>query len=112
MAAPLEQNVNDIYLPDRVGHNADILYRARTAIALFSGSVAGILGFTNLAGFGIFLVCAIFADVMLLQIACKSSAERYLPVHNRDFFSFGSLTTGILTFVMAWLVFYNVLFVF
>lgn len=110
--APLEQNVNDIYLPDRVNHNVDILVRARTAVALFSGSAAGILGFTNLSGLAVFVVAAILADIILLQVACRSTPDRFLPALQRDFFTFGSLTTGALTFVMAWLVMYNVLFVF
>jgi hypothetical protein len=112
MSQPLEQKVTDIYLPDRVNHNVDILYRARTAIALFSGSAAGILGFTNLAGLGVFLVAALLADAVLYQVALRSAPEQFLPAANRDLFSVGSLTTGILTFVMAWLVLYNVLFVF
>ena len=109
---PFHQNVREIYLPERVGHNVDILVRARTAIALVSGACAGILGLTGLLGVAVFFIGALLGDVFLSSVATSGDAERYLPKANRDFFTFGSLTTGALSFVMSWLVLYNVLFVF
>jgi hypothetical protein len=109
---PFYQNVKDIYLPDRVGHNIDILVRARTAVALFSGACAGILGLTGFGGFVVFLVGALLCDVFLSAISTAGGSEKYLPAPNRDFFTFGSLSTGVLSFIMSWLILYNVLFVF
>ena len=109
---PFYQNVRDIYLPERVGHNVDILVRARTAMALFSGACAGILGLTGLWGVLVFFIGSILSDFFLSSVATSGDAERYLPKANRDFFTFGSLTTGGLSFVMSWLILYNVLFVF
>ncbi len=112
MPEPLYQNVRDIYLPDRVNHNVDIFYRARTAIALVSGACAGILGFTGVWGLALFILGNILGDVFLSSIATSGNAEKFLPVAGRDFFTASSISTGSLSFILSWLVFYNVLFVF
>ena len=96
-------------LPDRVGHNVDILGRARTAVALFAGAAAGLLGLTGLFGFAMYLVVALACDLFLQRTSCGNNPDKYLPPANRDFFTLGSLTTGALSFVLSWLIFYNVL---
>ena len=82
------------------------------AIALVAGACAGILGFTGVWGLVLFLVGNVLGDLFLSSIATAGNAEKFLPVAGRDFFTFGSLTTGSLSFILTWLIFYNVLFVF
>ena len=111
-AEPFYQPIGDLYLPDRVAHNVDILLRARTAVALFGGAAAGLVGLTGVPGLAVYIVGGALGDIVLQRVACCSAPEKFLPAPNRDFLTFGSLTTGILSFVLTWLIFYNVLFVF
>jgi hypothetical protein len=135
------QPVGDIYLPPRVSKNVDLVYRGRTAMALVSGAVAGCAGLTGFWGLGAHAVACIVFDFLLYHVLAPAAASAvaapatasgdssadmaapvdvesrrgvavFLPLANRDGLTLGSVTAGMMTFVLAWMIAYNMIFIF
>ncbi|KAF9046992.1 hypothetical protein BDP27DRAFT_1346280 [Rhodocollybia butyracea] len=67
-----------LYAPN-VQHNTLTLTSIKFISSCFAGCVAGILGLTNLAGFGLFLISMLWAAFCVYVVCCKGKPGKYMP---------------------------------
>ncbi|CBH18799.1 Rab5-interacting protein (Rab5ip), putative [Trypanosoma equiperdum] len=101
-----------IYVDKELGENVGCVSRIRIMSALVAGVGAGLLGLTNLAGALFFVVSALFTSFAILCFGCEGGPERYFPSGKKELFSFGSLFTGGMTYILAWTVAYDAIYIF
>lgn len=101
-----------IYLPDRVMQNMETIGRMRTLVAVVGGIMAGIMGLTGIVGFVYFVICGAMGSFLIDHVACSGQADEYLPNGKKDMYSFGNVTSSVLTYILAWMTFYDAIYVF
>ncbi|KEG14563.1 Rab5-interacting family protein [Trypanosoma grayi] len=101
-----------IYVDKELGENMRSVSQIRTMSALIAGVGAGVLGLTGVAGALYFFVAAAFTSLMIMNVGCEGTPERYFPSGKKGLFSFGSLTSGAMTFILAWTVAYDAIYIF
>ncbi|KAK6908794.1 hypothetical protein I204_01921 [Kwoniella mangroviensis CBS 8886] len=80
--------------PPSLMHNTRILSSLGTLSACFSGLISGILGFTNLNGFLLYLFSSIFTSFILLVLKCNFDVRRYIPQAHSNTSSADSQSSG------------------
>ncbi|KAF5373509.1 hypothetical protein D9757_010497 [Collybiopsis confluens] len=66
-----------LYAPN-VQHNTLVLTSIKFISSAFAGAVAGILGLTNFAGFGLFAVAMLWAAFCVYVVCCNGKPGNYL----------------------------------
>jgi hypothetical protein len=100
--------------PEKVMVNATTLGRMQTFNSLVSGAVAGVLGITGLYGF-LFYAATCYASTFLATLVAMplGDVKAYFPMGNADLYRGGAGgVANFLTFVVAWMVLYNCIYVF
>lgn len=77
MSAEAQQSAQLLYAP-HVQHNTITFTSIKFISSAFAGAVAGILGLTNLAGFGLFALATLWAALCIYIICCRGKPGRYL----------------------------------
>lgn len=111
MASAAVVHPRDYVLADKVVKNAETLARMRTFVALVAGIVAGVLGLTGLMGGVFYVIVGLCAGIVYSAVACGGSAGRYFS-HNEQGALLSNVTSGALTYVLAWMVAYDCIYVF
>ncbi|EAN87459.1 hypothetical protein C3747_68g800c [Trypanosoma cruzi] len=101
-----------IYVDDDLGENMRSVSQIRTMSALIAGVGAGVMGLTGIAGAVFFFFCAIISSLIILNVGCEGTPERYFPSGKKQFFSLGNLVTGAMTYILAWTVAYDAIYIF
>ncbi|KAH9578997.1 Rab5-interacting protein family [Trypanosoma melophagium] len=101
-----------IYVDKELADNMQSVSQIRTMSALLAGVGAGVLGLTGFLGAIFFLCSAAFTSLVILSFACDGAPERYFPSGKKLLFSFGNLTTGAMTYILAWTVAYDAVYIF
>ncbi|KAJ3711126.1 hypothetical protein DFJ43DRAFT_114880 [Lentinula guzmanii] len=112
-----QQSAQLLYAPN-VQHNNLTLTSIRFISAVFAGAVAGILGLTNFAGFGLFAVAMFWSAFCVYVVCCKGKPGKYMTSAVTAKTSNGSSGSGIMellnpgsdnafTFVLVWTLFYG-----
>lgn len=126
MAAPQTAlSVPEKYALDKVAYNHDVLGRARTFASLLAGAVAGVLGLTGVAGFAFFILCNVATSAAVAHLCCNKAllsasalaaggdiTGQFFMGRRAELFSFSALTSGVLTFVLVWMIVYDGIYVF
>lgn len=94
----------------KVKQNLDNFNQLRTFSSLIAGIAAGILGITGYFGFIFFALHALLASVIFQSVNCKGAPQRYIP--GASLFNMGSLTKGALTYILAWTIVYDTVYIF
>ncbi|KAJ4478965.1 hypothetical protein J3R30DRAFT_2696407 [Lentinula aciculospora] len=110
-----------LYAPN-VQHNNLTLTSIKFISAVFAGAVAGILGLTNCAGFGLFAVAMLWAAFCVYVVCCKGKPGRYMAssVSAKGVNGGGRGIMELLnpgsdnafTFVLVWTLFYGIVHVY
>ncbi|ESL11610.1 hypothetical protein TRSC58_00635 [Trypanosoma rangeli SC58] len=101
-----------IYVDEDLGENMASMSQIRTMSALVAGVGAGVMGLTGITGAVFFLLCAVLSSFIILKIGCEGAPERYFPSGTKQFFSLGNLVTGAMTYILAWTVAYDAIYIF
>jgi hypothetical protein len=94
-----------------VALNGQILSRLRTFTSLVAGVVAGVLGLTGLFGAVFYAVIVVLSGTLYTVVACRGKPLEYFA-HGEQGRFMGNLTSGILTFILAWTIAYDSIYVF
>ncbi|OAY36924.1 ER membrane protein complex subunit 6 [Manihot esculenta] len=105
------ESANDIqtFNAENLQSNMKVIYYSRTFLAIISGVIAGILGFTGLTGF-IFYVLIMAITSLGLVAKAKFSVHSYFDSWNRIILDgfFG----GLMSFVLFWTFAYDIVHIF
>ncbi|KAG8346572.1 hypothetical protein TRVL_02594 [Trypanosoma vivax] len=101
-----------IYVDKELGENMKSVSQVKTMGSLLAGVGAGVLGLTNFTGLIFFLLCSVLTSLMIQHVGCGGTPERYFPSGRKQLFSLGSLTLGGMTYVLAWTVAYDAIYIF
>lgn len=121
-SASAQQAAQLLYAPN-VQHNTLTLTSIKFVSSAFAGAAAGILGLTNLAGFGLFSLAMLWAAFCVYVVCCKGKPGKYMPSAivtagkgNRNGTGLMELlnpgTDNAFTFVLVWTLFYGVYLIF
>ncbi|EPY34659.1 Rab5-interacting family protein [Strigomonas culicis] len=103
---------NERFVEAPVGRNYRRLEQIRTLSSLVSGVVAGVLGLTGILGFLFFIVCSVLTSIVVNAVGCGNHSQQYFPHGTKDLFSISGLLAGVMTFVLAWTVTYDSVYIF
>ncbi|KAN0062905.1 hypothetical protein ACQY0O_004726 [Thecaphora frezii] len=67
-----------IYHPTNVAYNAQQLYYIRSTSLSLCGSIAGVLGLTNLSGLYLYLLTLVLTNALILTVNARSAPHKYL----------------------------------
>lgn len=101
-----------LVVPERVAQNAEAVTRIRTMSSLISGVAAGILGITGWVGLLFFLIHAVVVSQIIISVSNRGNCMAHFVNGKSDLFAFGGLATGLLTFVLAWTLAYDAIYIF
>jgi hypothetical protein len=101
----------DYVLADKVGKNTETLGRMRTYVAIVCGIMAGILGLTGIMGFVFYVVVAIGAGQVYSWVACEGKPQRFFA-QGEQASPLANVTGAALTYVLAWMLSYDAIYVF
>ena len=93
------------YSPAAITHNFSKLEYCRTSIFALAGSTAGILGLYSLYGFAFYILMAV---VLWLAILLKTGQNFDKYFHSKIDVLYGTLTSGLLTYVLFWTFLYGI----
>lgn len=104
----IKEKYFDLFSPQTIIFNNQLLEKARTMTLIFGGITAGILGLDGLQGLIFYFGLITFVS-LVLAISLGFSAKPY-------FRSFGEaigagLTSNVLTYLLMWVMFYNLVYV-
>ncbi|KZP00303.1 hypothetical protein CALVIDRAFT_327673 [Calocera viscosa TUFC12733] len=99
-----------LYQP-HVQHNAASLATYKWLCTSFAGSVAGVLGLENYAGFAVFFASILLTSLVVWTVQCKGrSVERY--VHGGWWEIVNPGQENIASFILFWTLFYGIVHVY
>ncbi|RNF08470.1 Rab5-interacting family protein [Trypanosoma conorhini] len=101
-----------MYVDGDLGENISNMSQIRTMSALIAGVGAGVMGLTGITGAVFFFLCALLTSFVMLKVGCEGTPERYFPSGKKQFFSLGNLVTGAMTYILAWTVAYDTIYIF
>ncbi|KAE9395265.1 hypothetical protein BT96DRAFT_978060 [Gymnopus androsaceus JB14] len=117
-AESAQQSAQLLYAP-HVQHNTLTLTSIKFISSAFAGAVAGVLGLTNLAGFGLFALAMLWAAFCIYIICCQGKPGRYLASSVAGSGSGNGGASALMellnpgsdnafTFVLVWTLFYGI----
>ncbi|CCW68389.1 unnamed protein product [Phytomonas sp. Hart1] len=92
--------------------NYESIAQIRTMCSLLSGMAAGILGLTGIFGLLFFIVSSAIASFVILTVGCRGSSLKYFPKGPKELFTFESMISGGMTYILAWIVAYDAIYIF
>ena len=104
-------DIGDAVMTERLANNQEAVTRLRTVTTLVAAIVAGLMGVTGWFGAVVFLMFNALAFT-ILKVLAGTSSKSYFVGGSQELFSFGSLTTGALTFVFVWTIVYDSIYIF
>ncbi|BGP32283.1 hypothetical protein JCM10296v2_004064 [Rhodotorula toruloides] len=107
--APTTLSGSPIFVPNLV-HNQRALYYVKSTTACIAGSVAGILGLTNLHGFVLFFVTSFGVGALYSAVNCGMKPGRYFPKASEPLLS-GTLG-NCFSFILFWTLFYSLVHIY
>ncbi|KAI8472621.1 MAG: Rab5-interacting protein-domain-containing protein [Monoraphidium minutum] len=111
-AAAAPSDPQDIlYNPTNWKNNVGVVYYLRTYMTVVAGMAAGILGVTNLAGFVVYFISQMLC-VPLILAKCGGSIDKYFPSWNSVIIEHVFSSTALLSYVLCWMIGYNLCYVF
>lgn len=103
----------------KIGYVLEVLqenHRKRESIYILgfflSGVTAGILGITGVFGFLALILGSLLTGVLILFQGCNGKLNLYFPGTSKQFFAFGQMIGGALTFLLGWTLAYNAIYLF
>ncbi|PRQ71376.1 Rab5-interacting protein (Rab5ip)-domain containing protein [Rhodotorula toruloides] len=102
--APTTSSGSPIFVPNLV-HNQRALYYVKSTTACIAGSIAGILGLTNLHGFVLFFITSFGVGALYSAVNCGMKPGRYFPKAREPLLS-GTLG-NCFSFILFWTLFYS-----
>lgn len=100
------------YVPEVLREN----HRKRESIYVLgfflSGVTAGILGITGVFGFLVLVLGSLLTGVLILFKGCNGKLNLYFPGTSKQFFRFGQMIGGALTFLLGWTLANNAIYLF
>ena len=100
---------SEVYAMDRIGWNTRNINFCRIFVAIISGCAAGIMGFTGLMGFVIFLATTMMLSVMLFL---KVSFEPRPFFKKPDDLWTEGISQAMMSYVMFWTLFYDIVHIY
>ncbi|BGP35501.1 hypothetical protein JCM10296v2_007339 [Rhodotorula toruloides] len=97
------------FVPNLV-HNQRALYYVKSTTACIAGSVAGILGLTNLHGFVLFFITSFGVGALYSAVNCGMKPSRYLPKASEPLLS-GTLG-NCFSSILFWTLFYSLVHIY
>ncbi|BGP70700.1 hypothetical protein NBRC10513v2_004061 [Rhodotorula toruloides] len=97
--APTTSSGSPIFVPNLV-HNQRALYYVKSTTACIAGSIAGILGLTNLHGFVLFFITSFGVGALYSAVNCGMKPGRYFPKAREPLLS-GTLG-NCFSFILFW----------
>jgi hypothetical protein len=101
-----------VVLPEKVAANADSLSTLKTITSLCCGAAAGILGLTGWLGALFFIVHSVSVAFGMQLLACGGRPEVFFADGTKQFRGLGQLMSGTMTFIVAWTVVYDSIYIF
>ncbi|CCW60341.1 unnamed protein product [Phytomonas sp. EM1] len=100
------------FFPPVLESNYESISQIRTMCSLLSGMAAGVLGLRGIFGLLFFVVTSAVASFIILTVGCNGSALKYFPRGPKEFFTFESIMCGGMTYILAWIVAYDAIYIF
>uniref|UniRef100_A0A7S1W5W3 ER membrane protein complex subunit 6 n=1 Tax=Neobodo designis TaxID=312471 RepID=A0A7S1W5W3_NEODS len=108
---PATVSPKDYVLGDKVAKNGETLGRMRTFVAVVAGIMAGVLGLTGLWGALFYVVVATLAGQAYSLVACGGQPDRFFA-HGEQSSMMANITGAMMTYVLAWMLSYDAIYVF
>lgn len=102
---------SDLYSVPNFKHNVGVVSFCRVITSVLAGIVAGVLGITGLSGFLFYIVFHALLAVPLL-LKAQFQVKKYFRNWTTPFLSFIFTSQGMLSFLLFWIIFYNIAHVF
>ncbi|CAK7326303.1 unnamed protein product [Dovyalis caffra] len=101
-------SVNDLqtFRAENLQSNMKVIYYSRTFLSIIGGVIAGILGFTGLAGFVLYFLIMAITSIALIAKA-KFSIHAYFDSWNRVVLD--GFLGGLMSFVLFWTFAYDII---
>eukprot|EP00796_Vickermania_ingenoplastis_P001494 gene1494-881_t len=100
------------YVGGTIQRNFEKLMKIRVMSALVSGVAAGALGLTGIYGFLFLLLSSAITAGLTLTLACSGDVMQYIPTGKSEFFSTRQFLSGAMTYILAWTVAYDAIYLF
>eukprot|EP00879_Flechtneria_rotunda_P013546 GHRR01014144.1.p1 GENE.GHRR01014144.1~~GHRR01014144.1.p1 ORF type:complete len:132 (+),score=45.15 GHRR01014144.1:325-720(+) len=107
--AQLEQLI--IQNPQNFKNNAAVVYFLRIYMTIVAGAAAGILGVEGLGGFLVYLFSQLLCIAPIL-VKCAGNYRKFFPSWDKVVLEHVFSSTAILSYILFWMIFYNICHVF
>lgn len=100
------------FVSTTLGKNYEHVAQIRTMGALLSGLAAGILGLTGIMGVLFFIISSAATSMTILSFGCGRDGTKFFPKGSKELFAFESILGGVMTYILAWTVGYDAIYIF
>lgn len=97
--------------PHHFNQNVGVVYFLRIYMTIVAGAAVGILGIEGWGGFTVYLLSQLLCTLPILA-KCGGNYEKYLGTWDKVFLEHIFSSTAILSYILFWMIFYNVCHVF
>lgn len=110
-AAKRKAHSEEFYLPSHVKHNVGVLFTFRNFVAIVAGVAVGIVGVAGWLGL-LYHIATQFLCIVPYIVTSGGNVRMYFPTWN--LFLFGNVfsSTAILSYILFWMIFYNLCHIF
>ncbi|WIA19146.1 hypothetical protein OEZ85_003794 [Tetradesmus obliquus] len=100
-----------ILSPQHFKNNLGVAYFLRIYMTIVAGSAVGILGVEGWGGFAVYLISQLLCTVPIL-VKCGGNYKQFFPSWDKVYLEHIFSSTAILSYILFWMIFYNVCHVF
>eukprot|EP00877_Chromochloris_zofingiensis_P002155 jgi/Chrzof1/11940/Cz06g15120.t1 len=108
---PAQPQFDQIYNPLHFKHNYGVVYFLRIYMTVVAGAAAGILGLTGIPGFVLYLISQAACTVPIL-LKSGANIKKYFTNWTQVLVEHVFSSTAILSYILCWMIFYNLCHVF
>eukprot|EP00878_Enallax_costatus_P002746 GHUV01002936.1.p1 GENE.GHUV01002936.1~~GHUV01002936.1.p1 ORF type:complete len:130 (+),score=26.87 GHUV01002936.1:622-1011(+) len=108
-AASLEQSI--IQNPQHFKNNLGVVYFLRIYVTIVAGSAVGILGVEGWTGLAVYILSQLLCTVPILA-KCGGNYKKFFPSWDKVALEHVFSSTAILSYILFWMIFYNICHVF
>eukprot|EP00775_Hariotina_reticulata_P004719 gene4719-4969_t len=109
-AQPAEQPVV-FHNPQHFKNNLGVVYFLRIYTTIIAGSAVGIWGMEGWGGFIVYLLSQLLCTVPII-LKCGGSYKKFFPSWDKVALEHVFSSTAILSYILFWMIFYNICHVF
>eukprot|EP00669_Euglena_mutabilis_P014357 TRINITY_DN941_c0_g1_i1.p2 TRINITY_DN941_c0_g1~~TRINITY_DN941_c0_g1_i1.p2 ORF type:complete len:130 (+),score=36.29 TRINITY_DN941_c0_g1_i1:40-390(+) len=107
---PGQESPSVFYSLERVEKNNAALYRIRQFTAILTGCLVGVLGWTGLWGFLVYIAASLLTSLYLASRMKFRVSDHFRS--NSELFGSGCITGGLLSFILFWTLVYDSIWIF